>query len=44
MGRLIKLLLILILLAVAGIAGYAVLGDMSAPTRDSSTPVVINVD
>jgi hypothetical protein len=44
MGRLIKWILILVLLIVIAIAGYAGFGDLSAPSRDVSKPVEIDVD
>jgi hypothetical protein len=44
MGRLIKLLFLLILLSVVGIGGYALFGDLSAPSEAVTIPVVIDVD
>lgn len=39
MGRIIKALLFLAVVGVIGLAGYAYLGDMSAPVEPVSKPV-----
>jgi len=44
MVRLIKFLLILVVIAAVTVAGYAFLGDLSAPTEDTRRPVTIDVD
>ncbi|MGL5012026.1 MAG: hypothetical protein ACRC6I_19320 [Paracoccaceae bacterium] len=44
MWRLIKLLLILAVLAFAGVAGYAYLGDLSPTQRPITQPVTLDAD
>ncbi len=42
MIRILKAIVILAVLAMAGLAGYAYLGDMSAPPQETRLPV--NID
>lgn len=44
MGRLFRLLLILVVLAVAGLIGYAYSGFMTPDTRDITQPVILDGD
>lgn len=44
MGRLIKLLVFLVVVAFLGLTGYAYLGDMSPKQTMQSEPVILNAD
>ncbi len=44
MGRIIKVLLALVVLGLAGLAGYAYLGDMTPDQGPVSQPVTLDVD
>ncbi|WJY21043.1 MULTISPECIES: hypothetical protein [Rhodobacterales] len=44
MGRLIKLLAVLIVLAVIGLVGYSYSGLMVPETREITVPVVLDAD
>ncbi len=44
MGRIIKALLVLGLIAMIGLTGYAYLGDLSPVQTDVTKPVSLNVD
>ena len=44
MGRILKLLLVLVVLAVVGLIGYAYLGDLSPDQQLTSRPIVIEVE
>jgi len=43
-GRILLWLLILVILILLAITGYAVLGDLSAPSQDVSKEVIIDAD
>ena len=44
MGRLFKLVLFLILVAIIGLVGFAYLGDLSPDQEKVTQPVILNVD
>lgn len=44
MGRIWKALLVLVLLGLAGLVGFAYFGDLTPETEDVNQPVTINVD
>ena len=44
MGRLIKLVFVLVVLGFAGLVGYAYLGNMVPDSADVKVPVTLNVD
>lgn len=44
MGRLFKLVFILVVLGFIGLVGYAYLGDLSPVRSDVKQPVTLNVD
>jgi hypothetical protein len=44
MWRLIKALVVLILIGMAALTGYAYLGDYAPQTREISQPVTLDVD
>lgn len=44
MGRIIKAILALVVLGLAGLAGYAYLGDMSPRQAPVTQPVTLDVD
>ena len=44
MGRLIKLVFVLVVLGFAGLVGYAYLGNMAPDSADVKVPVTLNVD
>jgi hypothetical protein len=43
MGRILKVLAVLVVLSVAGVLGYAFFGDMDAHQGPQSAPVDLNV-
>ena len=44
MGRLVKLVLFLVLLAFLGLVGFAYLGDLSPEKKQVTQPVTLDVD
>lgn len=44
MGRIWKALLVLVLLALVGLVGFAYFGDLTPETRDVENPVTLDVD
>ena len=44
MGRIFKAILVLAVVAFAGLAGYAYLADLSPPQAEVSKPVRLNAD
>ncbi|MBV7379509.1 hypothetical protein [Maritimibacter dapengensis] len=44
LGRLIKFILIVVVLGAIGIAGYALIGDLSPPAVENSQPVILTDD
>ena len=44
MMRLIKVVFALVLLGLAGLSGYAYLGDLSPPQNEVRQPVMLNAD
>jgi hypothetical protein len=44
MGRISKALLVLVILAVIGLVGFAYFGDLTPETRDVEAPVTLDVD
>ncbi len=42
MGRILKLLLVLVVLGFAGLSGYAYLGDLTPPSQEVRQPVTLN--
>ncbi|PKP69260.1 MAG: hypothetical protein CVT82_11925 [Alphaproteobacteria bacterium HGW-Alphaproteobacteria-4] len=42
MVRILKTVVVLVVLALAGLAGYAYFGDMSAPPQEVRSPVDVN--
>ncbi len=44
MGRLFKALFMLAVIGIAGLSGYAYLGDYAPAPREISQPVVLDVD
>lgn len=44
MGRLIKLVLVLVVLGFAGLVGYAYFGNMAPDSAEVKVPVTLNAD
>ena len=44
MGRIWKVILVLVLLSLIGLVGFAYFGDLTPETRDVSQPVTLDVD
>lgn len=44
MGRIIKLLILLVILGFIGLTGYAYLADLTPPQGEVTKPVVLNAD
>ncbi|MDP1667742.1 hypothetical protein [Phaeovulum sp.] len=42
MVRILKLVVVLVVLSLAGLAGYAYFGDMAAPPQEMRNPVDLN--